>query len=220
MTLSDGQFAETIRQRHAANSPFTADEVAGMSDDQYHAVLNDVASMQRGKPERAMDRAQETVGSGLWSHSLEHIGDLTHRMNEPYATSRGSANPELVATKVNSQLGNLTHGYGYDREVAEQRVSNNRYRERTGQDPITDDTIHAAQRPYVLEHSKLPVYNEPGYHAKAAAVHIGLQNTGKAAEHLQSLQSLTSDPDAYSDAMSRESAVKWLRSQEPGAGPR
>jgi hypothetical protein len=214
MTLSDSQFGEMVKRRHAANTPFNADEIEGMTDDQYNVVLNDVAHMQRGRPERAMDHAQQVFGGGLYSHSLEHIGDLTHRMNEPYAT-RGRYNPEYVIPKVHSQLGYLTSRYGYDREVAEQQAGNSRYRESQGQPVSTEDDLYNARRDYTLGHHQLPVYNEVGYHAKAAAVHIGLQNSSKAAEHLSSLKAMTGDADRYQQAMSREGAVSWLRSQEP-----
>jgi hypothetical protein len=220
MTLNPDQFAETVRQRHAANTPFNADEVEAMSDDQYKVVLNDVANMQRGEPEHAMDRAQVTFGGGLYGHALEHIGDLTHRMNERFATYGDGFDPEYVVPKVTSQLRSLTHPYGYDREVGEQLEGNKRYREREGKPVPSDADLYNARRDYTLGHHNLPVYNEAGYHAKAAAVHIGLQNTDKATEHLQSLKAMTEDNDRYQQAMSREGAVSWLRSQEPGAGPR
>ena len=218
MTLSDDQFGETISRRHETNSPFTADEVESMTDEQYHAVLNDVATRQRGGPESAMSRAQAALGGGLLPHSLEHIGDLTHRMNEAYATSTGFSR-EFVSPKVESQLRYLRNAYGYDREVGEQMTANSRFRESRGKPPITEDTVDGALTPYVLAHHQLPVYNKPGYHAKAAAVHIGLRNTDKATEHLEALDKLTSDPEVYRQSMSRTASVDWLRSLEPGQGP-
>jgi hypothetical protein len=223
MTLNPDQFAETVRQRHAANTPFNADEVEAMSDDQYHVVLNDVAAMQRGGPEDAMLHAQDTFGGGLYTYALEHIGDLTNRMNQPSSTrfaGTSGYSSENVGNKAATQHANLTYGYGFDREVGEQMERNKGLWEREGKPIPSDADFYNARRDYTLGHHSLPVYNEAGYHAKAAAVHIGLQNTDKAAQHLQTLNEMTEDNDRYQQAMSREGAVSWLRSQEPGAGPR
>ena len=38
-----------------------------------------VADMQRGAPEHAMLRVQRTMGGGVLSVVVEHVGDLTHR---------------------------------------------------------------------------------------------------------------------------------------------
>ena len=216
MTISPDQFAETVRRRHEMNSPFTADEVEGMTDEQYQIVLNDVAQLQRGDPEHSMVDAQHALGGGLYGHSLEHIGDLTHRMGERSATT-GRYDPSLAHSKVTSQLATLTHGYGYDREVDEQLASNTRYARKSNPDApaITRETVAEAARPYVLAHSRLPVYNEPMHHARAAAIQHGLQNTGKTIEHLTALEKFTGNPERYSQGMSREGAVEWLRSQEP-----
>jgi len=75
--LSDSQFSEAVSRRHEANSPFNADEIESMSDSQYYAVLNDVATRQRGGQERAMIEAQTALGGGLRAHRLEHLS-LTH----------------------------------------------------------------------------------------------------------------------------------------------
>lgn len=211
--LSDSQFSEAVSRRHEANSPFNADEIESMSDSQYYAVLNDVATRQRGGPERAMIEAQTALGGGLRAHSLEHIGDLPHRMNESFATKSGFSS-EFVTPKVDTQLRALNSGYGYDREVGEQESSYRRSMGETADMAQRDDEVRRTERDYVLGHSQLPAYTEPGYHAKAAAVHIGLGNSAKSAEHLGALESFTSDPARYKDAMSRQGSVRWLRSQE------
>ena len=97
----------------------------------------------------------------------------------------------------------------------EQVESNRRFRESRGESYPSDSELRGFDRDYVLEHSRLPVYNEPAFHAKGAAVHLGLHNYGKAAEHLKTIANWSDDE--YRHKMSQAGSVEWLRSQEPGA---
>lgn len=209
--ISSDQFSNAVKVRHESGLSFSSDEIEGMSDDQYNTVLNDVASMQRGIPESQMLATQRTVGGGLWGNSLEHIGDLTHRGQEHYATQTGYSS-EFVKSKVESQLDHLTHGYGYDREVDEQIESNRRYDAKRGESFASDKEIEAQGQMYATAHTMLPTYTQPMRDARSAAVNIGLRNTEGAIKHLTNLKN-TLDSGEYEQQMSREASVAFLRNR-------
>lgn len=213
--VSYEQFKDHVDERHKSGNPFSADEISGMNTDQYHAVLNHVADMQRGAPETAMNHAQRILGGGVQGDALEHVGDLTHRMNEEYGTDQGGFyRSEYVKPKVEVQLRHLTSGYGYDREAKENLHNNRSDWESRGKPVPSDVDVWDSLETYADAHQALPVYHEPGYHARSAAVSVGRRNTPKAVEHLQALKSLVDDNDRYQQAMSREGSVAWLKSQE------
>lgn len=217
-SVSHKQFKDHVDERHKSGNPFSADEISGMNTDQYHTVLNHVAGMQRSAPETAMDAARNPAGAGIRGEVLMHVGDLTHRMNEPYATGvPGDVHAyktEYVRPKVNYQLDNLTQGYGFDREARELEQETRDYQSSRGGPVHSPSEVNDLLLSYADAHQALPVYNEPGYHARSAAVSVGQGRTSRAVMHLRALKGLVDDDDRYQQAMSREGSVAWLKSQE------
>jgi hypothetical protein len=217
MAASDhlgGQFEETIRQRHSAGQPFSADEIEGMDSENFRLVQADIAYEQRGKPESAMDDAQREVGGGVWPHLLEHVGDLTHRMQEPYATNAGRYNAEYVAPKLRAADSYLNSPYGFEREMDEQIESNARYNTRKGKPVASTEDVARVGQVYADAHRALPAYNRPVALARDAAVSLGEQRFDDTRRQISDLKSVVESPDTYQEEMSRTGAVNWLRQRE------
>jgi hypothetical protein len=153
----------------------SAAEVDEMSDEQSAALRHAGGVYQRGAPESAMNRAQAALGGGVYSHALEHVGDLTHRMNE----LAGRFGTEYVSPKIRSTEGSLNHPYGFEREMRENVTSNAQFGRST-------DTRGYGQA-YADEHRKVPVYNYPSEVARDAAVSLGEHRFDDTRRHLGEL---------------------------------
>jgi len=190
-------------------------------------LFHTTADTQRGPPEQAMLNIQSLIGGGVYSHVVEHVGDLTHRMAEKFDWAKGGI--DLVHDKVEKTLRSLESGYGFDKEMQENFESNFRFLSEHGRMPF--DTIEEfmgeARKLSVLyahEHSKVPVFNEPQMHAREAAVELGQWNFPKAIEHLRWLQNLMKDEDKYHEEVAkvtmREGADNgFYLTQLTGSGP-
>jgi hypothetical protein len=137
-----------------------------------------VADLQRGPPERAMLRVQHTMGGGVLSPVVEHIGDLTHRMTEH--ADAGYWLEDIIQEKVKRGLMYLTHGYGFEKEMHENMRSN-----KTDVEKLDRQLIE-----YSKEHEKIPVYNAAQYHGREAAVALGYKDWDTSIVHLQVLQNM------------------------------
>lgn len=129
----------------------------------------ELAWSQRGKPEQAMRDFQYLMGGGIMNSTIEHVGDLTHRMAEkntfPYAGY------QYVKEKVDKTLNWLTNPYGFEREFEENIKSNAKYFEKD-EDEYRKQ-IYAALENYAQEHEKLVTHNKAQEIAKSAAVNLG-----------------------------------------------
>lgn len=172
----------------------TSSEVEAMTPEQAMAVREAGARYQRGRPESAMNRIQERSGGGVFSHAVEHVGDLTHRMNE----MEGRAAAQTVRPKIRSMHHTLHHGYGFEREHEENIVSNARYK---GEDPDTlRSDVRALSQTYADEHRKVPVYNYPSEVARDAAVSLGEHRFDDARRSIGVLSAMEfggRDPDGF-----------------------
>ena len=146
-----------------------------------------IADLQRGPPEHAMLRVQFTMGGGVLSPVVEHIGDLTHRMTEH--ADAGYWLEDIIQEKVKRGLSYLTHGYGFEREMHENMKAN-----KTDAEKLDRQLIE-----YAKEHEKIPVYNVAQYHGREAAVALGYKDWDKSITHLQALQNML-DQKAYERA--------------------
>jgi hypothetical protein len=178
-----------------------AELLSERSDDEYKEIMDQVANMQRGRPESTMRQAQREIGSGLYPNSLEHVGDLTHRINE----RGGHLGTELVAPKVNSQLEHLTRRYGYEREMLEQVADNQQYNR------PDIDRIREIGAEYADAHRAIPVINRPTDLGRMAAVNLGQMQFGSVIENLTGLKELIDDDESYKYAISRQGAIDYLR---------
>jgi hypothetical protein len=163
-------------------------------------AFNKLADMQRGKPEMAMLVVQDTLkkepyystrGNGSLNYLVEHVGDLTHRMAEKYATMPGSdMGIEYVEPKLRSAV----------------RILSNRIDiQLLNEFPEMPELAR-----YADEHRKLPVYNEAQRLARDAAVAIGDRNFILARDNLQKLKGMV-DNGTYPEEASKYSPIKEAR---------
>lgn len=178
-----------------------------ISDDDYRDIMDQVGRVQRGRPEGAMLKAQEELGGGLYSHSLEHIGDLTHRINE----MGGRLGTEFVRPKVESQLDYLTSPYGYEREMLEQIEGNRSYAARSGRTAPDLDRVREIGANYAAAHRAIPIINRPTALGRGAAINLGGMQFGSTIRDLRRLQALTDDQDRYRHEISRQGAIDYLK---------
>jgi len=168
-------------------------------------LFMDLADAQRGAPEMAMLRAQGSAGGGLLGVALEHTGDLTHRMAEPYAIG-ASMGYEYVQPKVKRVLGLLRSGYGFEREVMENAASNSKFWG-LSQDEYWD-RLKPLLKEYADAHRSLPVYNPMQRAARDAAVAIGEGDYATARRRLERLEKVLDEgPEAWEKAASQISVV-------------
>lgn len=189
------------------NSKDMAGYFSTISDDDYKGIMHQVARTQRDRPETAMEEAQEEIGGGLYPHSLEHIGDLTHRINE----MGGWLGTEFVRPKVENQLHYLTRPYGYEREMLEQIASNRSYAAEKGRTAPDLDRIKELGANYASEHRAIPVINRPTALGRSAAINLGGMQFGSTVRNLRGLQALTDDTERYRHEISRQGAIDYLK---------
>lgn len=163
----------------------TSAEVAAMTPEQAQEVRRGTATYQRSVPERTMDSIQHNVGGGVWSSAVEHVGDLTHRMNEGMDTHTAV---DLTMSKVDAQIGNLSSRYGFTKEHGENMRSNARMRGVSEGEMI--DTADQLGKKYAAEHRATPVYNYPTEVAVNAASALGEGRHDEALDHLKHLQTM------------------------------
>lgn len=189
------------------NSKDMAGYFSTISDDDYKGIMNQVGDLQRGRPESAMLVAKRETGGGVYPHSLEHIGDLTHRINE-YGGRLGT---EFVRPKVESQLYQLTRPYGYEREMLEQIESNRSFAAERGKTAPDLDRVRELGANYAEEHRAIPVINRPTALGRRAAINLGGMQFGSTVRNLIGLQALTDDTDRYRHEISRQGAIDYLK---------
>ena len=198
--------ADEFHERHESGDHLSSKEVSSLTSDQYTGLLSSVAHFQRRSPEQAMNRFQHTVGGSPLSHSLEHVGDLTHRIAE----QGGVFGTQEVRPKVEAHLGYLLHPYGWNKESHEAIHANRRFRTENGAHYPSDDEIAGLLHSYTTAHSMVPAYNKPLHEARSAAISVGKREPFAAATHLKALQSMFT---TWPQHMSQQSSVDFLRSQ-------
>lgn len=146
------------------------------SESSRNRAFSRLASEQRGAPEQAMLAAQRAVSNypsgNTYGTLLEHVGDLTHRMSEPYAQMSSDFGQEFVSPKV---------------DMAIRALSN----------PVDNDRLNASQpwqesavKDYVNAHSNLKTYNTPQWLGKSAAIKLGEGDLQGSLRDLKALQDI------------------------------
>ena len=214
MALKKGmeRWAKTVRDRHISGGQFSADEIANMSDSQFHEVLDHAAGMQRGGPESAMNDIQHFTGGGVYSYAVEHVGDLTHRLAE----RGGQMGMENVHPKVERTHGLLHQGYGFEREMGENFAPRN-WVGTAREGGVPPGEVKSLGTAYATQHMTVPAYTWAMHHAKAAAVSLGLHRFSKTREHLTKLKTLIEGDESYpgkrSPLMSRQAAIEYMSTE-------
>jgi DNA polymerase III epsilon subunit-like protein len=174
-------------------------QISNMDDGQFAELLNSVATLQRGEPERAMLAAQSQLQGGALSNALEHIGDLTHRINE----RSGAFGVDHVKPKVERMLALLNAGYPFEREVESDLAR------------VDEAAVRATMNVYAQAHADLPVYNQPSLYARDAAIALGKMDFDEARRNLDELNKLVQLPDEdWKNLLSRPWAVMFTDDQE------
>ena len=151
---------------------------------------DDLAGLQRDKPETAMRKVANSNISQIYGYAVEHGGDLMHRMNEQIGFFKGA----YAKKKVQSVLSTLTNEYSFEREMHEQIASNLKYEQSKGK--IKGETVESYTQKlktlsleYAKEHQKLPTYNRGQELAKEVAVSLGEWRFDDAVKALRELKS-------------------------------
>lgn len=151
---------------------------AGLPEDVV-AMYWKLGSDQRDVPERAMLQAQNALGGGVLSPTIEHIGDLTNRMTPKH--SLGFAYEETLG-KAKKYLASLKSGYGFRKEY-DQNIRNNANYNNVPYEKYKAN-VDAALLNYANAHRALSVYNPLQQLARDTAVALGEQRFEDAAKLL------------------------------------
>ena len=156
--------------------------------------FNELASAQRGEPETAMLRCQmHPLGAGIGPKTLEHVGDLTHRMSENFSHFHGQY--LNVKDKVEKTLYWLTNPYGFEREMSGNLLNN--YTARADDPKVRGRSFDELKQDffskwddYAAAHAKLTVYNKAQEHARGAAISLGRRDFRMAILYLEALKKI------------------------------
>lgn len=183
--LSD-EIQEDVQRRYLNNDPYSSAHFEGMTNEEHSLVLHHSAMLQRAHPEDAMLAIQKKLSSNIYSHAVEHIGDIYHRAQE-----RGGAyGLEYVLPKVRAIKSDLDKPL-FQLNAKQQIKSNSAY----NNDPsINWDSAVILGKEYAREHSRLPIYNQPALLANQTAIHLGNMNFGAASATLNQLHSHMDGP--------------------------
>lgn len=190
-----------------------SNDVNILNNEEARKYFNKLAYDQRNNPEEKMLTAQRVIGGSVISDLIEHIGDLTHRTSERVYTDFDYENSlENIVSKVKRGLKSLKSGYGFEKELNENIISNYdfntnsqfkddihiknfkiRYPDLKDFQKAIDDSLID----YAIEHSKLDVYNDFQYASRNAAIALGLKKFDIAINYLEYLNNIIEDQSLY-----------------------
>ena len=200
----DDPYLETGSQEENYEGGLSPEQlgITASNEDLREKLFEELADAQRGEPEQAMLRCQHhSLGSGLWTHGLEHIGDLTHRMSQKFNFFKGGYG--YVKEKVDKILHQMRNEYGYERECFNNFKNNYAYAMEKSPNELhgTYEELLAELKQLGLEyaqaHNALPVYNEAQKTARDAAVALGKMDFGSAKSLLEKLEGMLSSPENW-----------------------
>lgn len=132
---------------------------------------------QRGAPEEAMVKVQESQISQLYNSAVEHVGDLTNRMCQ---VSLLQWSYGATKEKTDKTLRWISNPYGFRKEIDEQIENNFRYYHEKGNSApwwvsVPNATAHLQQlsKKYADAHRALPTFNRVTKLGQFAAVSLG-----------------------------------------------
>jgi hypothetical protein len=157
------------------------------------AAFVELGRAQRGEPEEAMLQAQYALGGGVLSFSIEHIGDLTHRMTERLTSYSPSTQYAVVRDKVEKVLIPLRGAFR--REHVENSRNNAEYRKQSYAEYAAK--ADAALDRYAHAHMRLPVYNRAQWLARQAAIDLGQKKFEDARFVLWQLEDMLETPEKW-----------------------
>lgn len=149
-------------------------------------ILHEIGQQQRGAPEAAMLQVQRAIGGGIMNPTIEHVGDLIHRMSERPTFDSGGY--EYVKDKVEKTLRWMTSEYGFDREFEENLENNARYYNKD-QKEFRDAALQALLN-YANAHKSLRPVNDVQTLANDAAISLGERRFNTTVNCLRQLKSI------------------------------
>ena len=228
-----------VEPRHRAGKSFSSEEIEDMSDQQYRVTISDAAFRQsQGLPEHRMLQTKE-AHSGQYTFLTEHIGDMSHRMGDPFASQDRfdeSYNREYPLEKLHKTERMINHPYGFEREHAEQIQENVDYQNldlslpenadiarsnelggRPNPPPTTVEEhtqkLAEAGEAYSQAHEALPVYNAPMAKARDTAVYLGRQQFNDVRAGLSKIEYMLDNQKRWDSLMGQRGAIRWLKGQ-------
>ena len=197
-------FLSTLEETDAVTKETPVVEEVPSDPKERAKFYNDnVAEVQRGKPERAMLRAN-MYHAGALSPLLESAGDLIHR-----ATELGGIHG-AVKEKVEKLLRNirLTPGdpaYLFPRTIVEhERQIKSNVKSKKIDEKEYRDTLNKLLADYVAEHEKMPTYNELQENSKQAAIAVGKLDFEEAIKFLKKIKAVTDKGKKFFDKKALE----------------
>lgn len=167
--------------------------------------FHQLAELQRGTPERAMEIATAYMGGGVLATMVEHIGDLIHRMADN--VDLPSAGYGAVKEKVDRAIRFLENGYLMNNFDEEMRVNFKNNAEFKG--ISVDEYINKLKQyleKYVAAHKALPTYNKAQKYANNAAIAIGEIKPQEALMWVYKLKDMLKSPEEW---------IKYAREYAP-----
>ena len=161
-----------------------AKRAEAVTPERRNQLFTEMSDIQRGRPEAAMHKAQLEVGSGVLSHALEHVGDLTFRMGDKFDMLVGSAAD--VYEKTRSTLASLRSPYGFEKDQAESLAKH--AAARGVPTPVAAKSANKALAAYAAAHRKVPVYNELQAAGRDAAIALGERDWAAAITNLEKIE--------------------------------
>ncbi len=198
ITDVDPGFAQEVLERHrSVNDHFAPHEISALSEAQYLHVIDSAAQLQRVAPENQMNVMQHRIGGGVYSHGLEHIGDLYHRIGEIHSLIGLPHPPGTALQKIESMHRMLNAPYGFEREHRENIAGNRAWAVRQGKEYPSDAEISEMGEEYARRHYQLPSYNRPLHQARRAARSLGLQKFDTTRSALLQLRGMSASPEDW-----------------------
>lgn len=151
----------------------------------------ELAYKQREDPERQMSRTCIFMGGGVMSYPIEHIGDLTHRMSQNIYIKYGNIESAVNDIEEKIELGKKKISVkSFLKEHEKNLKSNYKKSEEYPDFDSFKKKTEEMLKEYSFFHSQLKVYNIVQYHAREAAVNIGIFKIKEAVEHLTELETI------------------------------
>ena len=161
--------------------------------------FSEIANLQRKKPEKFMQNLQLYMGGGTVSSMIEHIGDLSHRINQNMYIHNGKVERSLenIEPKINNALRRFKMEKPILEEFYENIYNNFIYDKNSSNPKIEENTVEEFRervirdlKEYAKLHSELPVYNDVQRYARDSAVCLGNLDVEGLKYNLESLDNI------------------------------
>ena len=144
-----------------------------------------IAEVQRGRAETAMEQLQMKAGGGQLSYVVEPLGDIIHRIYGNRGKLRRHA-WSATKEKIDKVLSSLKSGYRFGKEVNENSIVNAKNKKISIEE--YQKQVDSKMKEYIDAHKELPVYNEVQKLVQDAVIAFGNKNYNKTIKNLETLK--------------------------------